>query len=175
MSGQASISIKHNFETAHRLPFLEGKCKNVHGHSWKVCIDVVNFGTDEGVDTQGISVDYAQLKLSLRSFIDSRLDHGSMVSVHDKSWFNWLQDNELKFFSFGESKDAKGDFIDRPWPTVEAVAEMIAFYSQVLLDTDFDRQLWVDSVRVHETDVNSALWVPTLRQMRPKWQEEDDR
>lgn len=157
MTGTASLAIKHNFETAHRLPFLAGKCQNLHGHSWKVKVTVINYQTDSGIDSDGISIEYSKVKGVVRGWIDNQLDHGTMLGVAD-SLVEPLMNEDCKLFLFGD----KGDWELSPWPTVEAVAWMIADELQDELDKWFDK-VWIDSVSIWETAVNNSVWIPHLR------------
>lgn len=34
------LHMERKFDAAHRLPNYEGKCKNLHGHTWKVVVDI---------------------------------------------------------------------------------------------------------------------------------------
>lgn len=180
MSGTISISIRHNFETAHRLPFLNGKCTNLHGHSWKTSLTFSAIQHEIGMDSQGISTEYGELKKVVRGWIDDKLDHGCMLGVHDPL-LPVLLDLDSKVFVFGNvgflhiaAEEEKGqpsynvpaedrNFPTMPWPTVEAVARMICEKIQALVDQAFNSTLWVGSVYVMETAVNSAVWTPEGR------------
>ena len=50
-----------HFDAAHYLPEYEGKCKNVHGHTWKVTIEVEGDIQDEG-SHKGMVIDLSELK-----------------------------------------------------------------------------------------------------------------
>ena len=64
-------SKKCSFDAAHFLPNYEGKCRNMHGHHWKVEVAV------EGeVDKEtGIVVDFILLKRLLQEKVIDRFDH----------------------------------------------------------------------------------------------------
>jgi 6-pyruvoyltetrahydropterin/6-carboxytetrahydropterin synthase len=145
------ITVRHNFETAHRLPFLGGKCENLHGHSWWVEFKWAFDLNDEGISSRrSFPVDYGALKKDVRSWIDEHLDHGTMLGVNDPLVQEGHIDLLGKVFYFGtETSDGWG-FPDKPWPTVEAVAELLSFvapHSQHLVE-----------VEVQETYTNKAIW-----------------
>jgi 6-pyruvoyl tetrahydropterin synthase/QueD family protein len=74
----STVTVRHNFETAHRLPRLGGKCTNLHGHSWWVEV------TFEGTPSRdGVIADFGALKHALRAWVDGHLDHGAMLGVGD--------------------------------------------------------------------------------------------
>jgi 6-pyruvoyltetrahydropterin/6-carboxytetrahydropterin synthase len=154
------ITVKHNFETAHRLPFLGGKCENLHGHSWWVTFAIYNTAHDTGVDVDGISAEYGEVKRIVRGWIDKYLDHGTMLGQADP--LNVLaatHDFDLreyigKVFLFGYEHD----YAPKPWPTVESVAEMLSFKIQEALDEVFEG-LYVDRVELQETHVNGVVYI----------------
>lgn len=65
-----SITAESGFSSAHRLPDHQGKCRNLHGHNWRVRATV----QAETLDPQGMVMDFADLKKRLRDLCD-RLDH----------------------------------------------------------------------------------------------------
>jgi len=73
------LSIKGNFAAAHSLRGYEGKCKNLHGHTWKVEVVIVS----DRIDAIGMVADFALLKKRLREFLE-RLDH---VHLNDIPYF----------------------------------------------------------------------------------------
>src|SRR2546425_7401275 len=73
------ITIEHTFETAHRLPHLGGKCTSLHGHSWRVAVPVIAPTLSNDVTV----VEFGALKAGVREWIDTYLDHGTMLGEHD--------------------------------------------------------------------------------------------
>ncbi|MCF6471270.1 6-carboxytetrahydropterin synthase [Nonomuraea sp. MG754425] len=146
------IRVRHNFETAHRLPHLAGKCVNLHGHSWwaEVTVRAGRLSEDQTV------VEFGAFKKALRAFIDEHLDHGAMLGAGDPL-APLLAAHGSKVYLFGEPPYAR----DLPYPTVEAVAVLLARVAQVILD-DQPRAAGatVSRVEVTETHVNAAEFVP---------------
>lgn len=156
MQGVATISIKHNFETAHRLPFLGGKCRNWHGHSWQVEVSIFNTSFDTGMGENGVSIEFSLVKKVIRDWIDRELDHGVMIGAQDRMLNDFIADG-TKLFVFGED----GEYDKLPWPTVEAVAAMLGDKLQEQL-TVVHSTLFIDIVRVSETAVNAVEWQPSM-------------
>lgn len=141
------VSVRHNFETAHRLPHLPGKCTNLHGHSWWAEITV----TDPELPPGGLVVEFGALKKELRRWIDEHLDHGSMLGTHDPL-LPVLRAHGSKVY------EVTG------WPTVEATAELLAHVAQdVLRDLERSPDAHVSRVHVTETHVNGATWTAADR------------
>lgn len=145
-AGGTSVTVRHNFETAHRLPQLGGKCQNLHGHSWWV--EVTVSGT---ASTNGIVVEFHDLKRRLREWVDGHLDHGAMLG-HADELVPALKAADSKVFVFGESEPSFG--LD--WPTVENVAELLARVTAGFIQSGGWPDVRVSRVAVHETHVNTA-------------------
>jgi 6-pyruvoyltetrahydropterin/6-carboxytetrahydropterin synthase len=155
------ISIEHSFETAHRLPHLDGKCTSLHGHSWRVIVSVIalNLSTDVTV------VEFGALKAGIRQWIDTYLDHGTMLGAHDPLAAH-LYAAKCKVFRFGADRhktveDAELLAADLAWPTVEAVAVLLRRVSQaVLAALPCTPDARVGRVFVRETHLNTATYGP---------------
>jgi 6-pyruvoyl-tetrahydropterin synthase len=148
------ITIQHNFETAHRLPFLGGKCQNWHGHSWTFEGMITNAAFETGMNDDGITAEFGLVKSVIRGWIDYNLDHGVMIGAKDPMLDAFDADPfHNKLFVFGRG----GSYEDLPWPTVEAVASMLGNVTQALLN-EIGPEYHVLSCRVRETLTNTAVW-----------------
>jgi len=59
------------FEAAHFLPQYPGKCRNLHGHSYKLQV-----GIKGGIDAcTGMVIDFSEIKKAVKSLILDNLDH----------------------------------------------------------------------------------------------------
>jgi 6-pyruvoyltetrahydropterin/6-carboxytetrahydropterin synthase len=70
------IFIETHFAASHQLHGYQGLCKDLHGHTWKVRVEVE---TNETNDI-GISFDFKELKAITQSVIQ-RLDHHHINDV----------------------------------------------------------------------------------------------
>lgn len=139
------VTVRHNFETAHRLPHLGGKCRNLHGHSWWVEVTA----TADALDDAGTVVEFGAFKARLREWIDTHLDHGAMLG-HTDPLVPALTADGSKVHVFPHAEHTSG----LPYPTVEAVAVMLARAATCALPP----HARVTRVRVTETHVNAAEW-----------------
>lgn len=64
------LSIKSDFAASHYLPDYKGKCRKLHGHTWKV--EAVFTG--ECLNKVGMVVDFAVIKRQFKTFLEN-LDH----------------------------------------------------------------------------------------------------
>lgn len=144
-----TVQVTHTFETGHRLPHLDGKCQSLHGHSWQVQV-VVSGHTD----SDGVVVEFADLKRHLRGWVDENLDHGLMLGWDDP--LHPLLSGYGKTYVFGYPEGPHPDLL---WPTVENVATLLArVMQQHLVDTGQSTRCHVEQVHVQETAVNRATW-----------------
>lgn len=154
------ITITHAFEAAHRLPHLGGKCRNIHGHSWRVEVAVAA----PSLSGDGTVVEFGPFKQALRRWIDDHLDHGAMLGTGD-SLLAAFQADGSKVFRFGASTDdslsPETFAADLSWPTVENVAVLLGRAStQLLLALPHADNAYVARVAIDETAVNRAEHLP---------------
>ncbi|CAG7650913.1 6-carboxytetrahydropterin synthase QueD [Paenibacillus allorhizosphaerae] len=64
------VSKEFTFDSAHHLHCYDGKCKSLHGHTYK--LQVIMRGK---VDRRGIAIDFADIKRIAKERIIDRLDH----------------------------------------------------------------------------------------------------
>lgn len=69
-SKRVLVSKEFTFDSAHHLHCYEGKCKNLHGHTYKVI-----FGLSGYVDERGLMVDFGDIKEIWKNEIEIFLDH----------------------------------------------------------------------------------------------------
>lgn len=69
-SKRVLISKEFTFDAAHHLHCYEGKCKNLHGHTYKVI-----FGISGYTDEIGIVMDFGDIKDIWKNEIETHLDH----------------------------------------------------------------------------------------------------
>mgnify|MGYP005858743439 CR=1 FL=1 len=71
------VAKEFKWEMGHRLPFHEGKCRNLHGHSYRCMIELTG-----QPDKNGMLLDYYELKKIVDPIID-KMDHSFMVFDKD--------------------------------------------------------------------------------------------
>lgn len=121
------LKVEQSFDSAHFLANYKGKCSNIHGHRWKVEIEVKSEELISGGQLDGMVVDFGELKEELKKVVDE-YDHkliiqqGSMrqetLSCLKEDGFNIIEtqfrptaENFAKYF-FGIIKN-KGHNVSR--------------------------------------------------------------
>ncbi|MEW5843663.1 MAG: 6-carboxytetrahydropterin synthase [Bacteroidota bacterium] len=79
------IAKEFTWEMGHRLTFHKGKCKNLHGHSYKCMVELTG-----DPDQNGMVLDYYDVKKIIEPLIDE-IDHSFMVFSSDKELMHALQ------------------------------------------------------------------------------------
>lgn len=75
------ITKQFSFETGHALYGYDGKCKNVHGHSYKLSVTVI--GTpiiDRNNVKFGMVIDFTDLKTIVKEEIVDNFDHATVFN-----------------------------------------------------------------------------------------------
>ncbi len=71
------LTVESSFASAHCLPAHKGKCKNLHGHSFRVQITVEGSQLDE---EQGFLIDFSVMKKHLKVVTDD-YDHKMLNEI----------------------------------------------------------------------------------------------
>ena len=73
-----TLKTEASFDSAHFLAGYEGKCSNIHGHRWKIIVEVSKEELSSEIQTRGMVVDFGTLKSDLRQLAD-QLDHALII------------------------------------------------------------------------------------------------
>jgi 6-pyruvoyltetrahydropterin/6-carboxytetrahydropterin synthase len=145
------LEVEHNAETAHRFFAADSspKCRSIHGHSWRIILTLKT----EKLDSQGMVVEFGQLKMAWRGWLDAHLDHALMLN-HADPLAALLQAADPGMRIFLTPAD----------PTTEHLACMLAQQAEAILENlGYSPSVQIERVRVEETRVNSAEYLPSLR------------
>lgn len=75
------ITKKFTFETGHALYGYDGKCKNVHGHSYKLFVTVIGKPIKDLTNVKnGMVIDFGDLKNIVKSEIVDIFDHAIVLN-----------------------------------------------------------------------------------------------
>lgn len=87
---KAKIAKEFTWEMSHRLPYHDDACKNIHGHSYKMRIEL------EGeMDDKGMVMDYYDIEKIVRPLIN-KLDHAFICDKDDQMMIEFLSKNHFK-------------------------------------------------------------------------------
>lgn len=129
------ISKEFSFDMAHLLDGHDGKCQNLHGHTYKLQIEVSGELYADGAK-RGMVMDFSDIKQQVKSLILDHLDH---AFIYDK-----FSERETKIAQLLEEMHLK-TFALETRTTAEEMARFI-FYRLKTHST-----LAISSVRLWET------------------------
>jgi 6-pyruvoyltetrahydropterin/6-carboxytetrahydropterin synthase len=72
------VTCTFTFEAAHRLAWHPGKCRNLHGHSYRLDVSV-----EGALDTNGVVLDFDTLGEVVRTQVVNQWDHRDLNEVLD--------------------------------------------------------------------------------------------
>lgn len=75
------ITKQFNFETGHALFGYDGKCKNVHGHSYKLSVTVIGQPISDNTQVKfGMVIDFSDLKKIVKEEVVDIFDHATVFN-----------------------------------------------------------------------------------------------
>ena len=75
------ITKQFSFETGHALYGYDGKCKNVHGHSYKLSVTVIGNPISDKTNVKfGMVIDFSDLKKIVKEEIVDLFDHATVFN-----------------------------------------------------------------------------------------------
>ena len=84
------VAKRFRWEGAHRLPWHQGSCANLHGHSYRMVVEL------EGKpDERGMLIDFKEIKRVLGPLVDA-FDHATLVAESDEELLDVIRAMEWK-------------------------------------------------------------------------------
>jgi len=139
------ITKQFYFETGHALYGYDGKCKNVHGHSYKLSVTVIGTPISDAKNVKfGMVIDFGDLKKIVASEIVDKFDHST---VFNKNTPHIELANEL------EKRGHSVILVDYQ-PTSEMM--LIDFADKI--KNRLPKTIQLHSLKLQETGTSSAEW-----------------
>ncbi len=135
-----TLKVEHSFDSAHFLKNYDGKCSNIHGHRWRVEVEIFSDKLKNEGQLNGMIVDFGDLKKDVKKIIDY-YDHALIVEK------NTLKNNTYECILKEGFKIINVDFR----PTAENFSYF--FYKEIE-----KKGYKVFKVTVYETPNNSASY-----------------
>jgi 6-pyruvoyltetrahydropterin/6-carboxytetrahydropterin synthase len=139
------ITKQFTFETGHALYGYDGKCKNVHGHSYKLAVTVIGEPIQDNSNVKfGMVIDFTDLKKIIKEEIVDKFDH---ATVFNQNTPHIELAHELK------TRGHHVILVDYQ-PTSENM--VVDFASRIKSRLPLDIELF--SLKLQETDSSFAEW-----------------
>lgn len=135
------LTAENSFDAAHFLAGYEGKCANLHGHRWRVLVEIKGAQLEKSGQIRGMLLDFGQVKEEVKKMTDF-FDHSFIYET-----------GSLKPKTIEALEEEKFRMIPVPFrPTAENFAKH--FYEEME-----KKGLPVSKVTVYETPNNCATYV----------------
>lgn len=136
------------FDMGHRVPNHKSKCRNPHGHRYRMELTVRGrLVAQNGASSEGMIIDFADVKRHMMERVHDVVDHGFMVYEKDQVM--------RQFFDGNADRDFR--FIVVPFvPTAENISQWC--YEQ--LAPCFPPDIDIVRVRIYESPNSWADYCP---------------
>lgn len=145
---QISVTKSFSWDMSHMLAGHQGSCKNLHGHTYQLEVEVINKAgkVQEVGPARGMVVDFKDLKKIVKNKIVNSLDHAFLY------WSKSSADVEHQIAQLLKESNRKVVTVDFR-PTAENMAQ---HFWELLEDDVQDLGLKLASIRVWETETSYA-------------------
>jgi len=119
------IAKEFRWEMGHRLPNHDGECRNLHGHSYRMVVEVEG---DVSPDS-GMVIDFADIKAKVKPLL-SELDHAFLCQEDDREVRDLLERMDLKRVMIPVPSTVEnicGLFVERLRPAFASESRVNAF------------------------------------------------
>lgn len=139
------ITKQFTFETGHALYGYDGKCRNVHGHSYKLSVTVIGKPISETSNVKfGMVIDFGDLKKIVKEEIVNVFDH---ATVFNKNTPHVELAKEL------ENRSHNVLLVD-----YQPTSEMMVVDFAKKIKSRLPENIKLHSLRLRETDTSFAEW-----------------
>ncbi|MGA0334172.1 MAG: 6-pyruvoyl trahydropterin synthase family protein [Kiritimatiellia bacterium] len=119
------IAKEFRWEMGHRLPLHEGACRNLHGHSYRLVVEVEG----EVNPVTGMVIDFAEISAKVKPFLQE-LDHAFLCQEDDEEVRELLERMNLKRIYIPKPSTVEnicGMFVERLRPAFASESQVQAF------------------------------------------------
>ena len=139
------ITKQFNFETGHALYGYDGKCKNVHGHSYKLSVTVSGSPiTDNSNVKFGMVIDFSDLKKIVKEEIVDIFDHATVFNQNTP---------HIELAKELQARDHHVILVD-----YQPTSEMMVIDFAAKIKSRLPKNIDLFSLRLQETDTSFAEW-----------------
>ena len=133
------------FETGHALYGYDGKCRNVHGHSYKLAVTVIGNPIDDKENVKyGMVIDFGDLKVIVKREIVDKFDH---TTVFNKN---------TPHFELAKELDKRGHSV--LLVDYQPTSEMMLIDFAEIIKKNLPSEIKLHSLKLQETGTSHAEW-----------------
>ena len=133
------IAKEFRWEMGHRLPLHEGACKNLHGHSYRMVVEVEGEVNPE----TGMVIDFADISAKVKPFLNE-LDHAFLCQADDAEVRDLLERMDLKRIYIPKPSTVEnicGMFVERLRPAFLSETQVTAFTVRIWETASSDAEI----------------------------------
>jgi len=142
------ITKEFSFETGHALYGYDGKCRNVHGHSYQLAVTVIGQPiSDKNHVKFGMVIDFSDLKKIVREEIVDVFDHATVFNGNSPhvELAKELQARDHKVLLVGYQPTSEMMLVDFAQKIKKRLPGHIALHSLILRETGSSYASWYAS------------------------------
>jgi 6-pyruvoyltetrahydropterin/6-carboxytetrahydropterin synthase len=138
------VTKQFNFESAHALWNYDGKCKNIHGHSYKLFVTVFGTPIDDPENVKhGMVIDFGDLKDIVKTNIIDVFDHAVILN------------KIAPYQAFIKVPQMFERFITTDY---QPTCENMVFHFAKIINLHLPKGVELFSLRLYETETSYAEW-----------------
>lgn len=128
------------FDSAHMLSNYNGKCGNIHGHTYKLKVFIKGYPIESDVDQKGgMILDFSEIKKIIDNYLLNKFDH-ALITTKKESFYGKLNEN-IKYC-----------YLNPPFD-IKTTCEMISL--QILSDL-IEFNIPIEAIELWETKTSSC-------------------
>ena len=144
------ITKEIEIDMAHRVCYHKSKCRNLHGHRYKIEIGVDDkLNETRGESDYGMVIDFSDLKQIMMEELDEKFDHGAVFYEYDK----YRPDLE-RMIALNDQRADKLHFVDF-MPTAENLAK---YWFELVKPRLEEKSIQIYHIKVWETPTSTAVY-----------------
>ena len=148
----SSITRRFEFDSGHRVPNHKSKCRNLHGHRYRMLVTVAGqLVAERGASDQGMVVDFGDLKMLINERLVEPWDHAFLVYREDFAVIDALS----------RIIDVEGHHKTVMVPEIPTVENLVRYAAQILNDPIrawSAGRIYLAKITLYETPNCSATW-----------------
>lgn len=139
------ITKQFSFETGHALYGYDGKCKNVHGHSYKLFVTVIGKPINDSTNVKfGMVIDFSDLKKIVKEEIVDVFDHATVFNKN------------TPHVELARELETRGHNV--LLVNYQPTSEMMVIDFSEKIKTRLPKNILLHSLKLQETDSSFAEW-----------------
>ena len=142
------ITKQFSFETAHALHGYDGKCKNLHGHSYKLFVTIIGQTiTDVNNPKCGMVMDFSDLKKIVNQEVVNVFDHATILNQNTphRELATVLQDLDHHIILVDYQPTTENMVVDFAKKITQRLPETVKLFSLKLQETESSFAEWFAS------------------------------